>query len=238
MSGHSKWSTIKHKKGAADAKRAAVFTKLAKVITVAAKDGADPDFNYRLRTAMDAALAANMTKDAIERAVKRGAGGGDSDQIEEVVYEGYGPGGVAVLVEALTDNRNRTSPNIKHIFSKHGGNLGGSGSVQWMFERQGVVRCEAASLPEETELALIDAGADDISAEDDALVVSGPVEKLQDLQKAAEGAGLKVSGAGLEWVAKETAALDESKRGQLEKLFEALDDDEDVQAIYYNVELD
>jgi YebC/PmpR family DNA-binding regulatory protein len=237
MSGHSKWSTIKHKKGAADAKRAAVFTKLAKAITVAAKDGPDPDFNYRLRTAMDAALAANMTKDAVDRAVKRGAGGGESDQIEEVIYEGYGPGGVAVLVEALTDNRNRTSPNIKHIFGKYGGNLGGSGSVQWMFERQGVVRCEGNDVDDETELALIDAGADDIDTEDGTLVVSGPVEKLQDLQKAAENAGLKVSGAGLEWVAKETAALDESKRSQLEKLFEALDDDEDVQAIYYNVDL-
>jgi YebC/PmpR family DNA-binding regulatory protein len=238
MSGHSKWSTIKHKKGAADAKRAAIFTKLAKAITVAAKaGGGDPEFNFSLRTAVNAALAANMTKDAIERAIKRGSGAEAGDQIEEVVYEGYGPGGVAVLVEALTDNRNRTSPNVKHHFTKHGGNLGASGSVQFLFDRQGVVRCEADGVSEAAELALIDAGADDIGVEDGEVVISGAVEALQKLQQAAEGAGLKVASANLEWTPKELQPLDSGKRGQLEKLFEALDDDEDVQNIYYNVDL-
>lgn len=238
MSGHSKWSTIKHKKGAADAKRAAIFTKLAKAITVAAKSGGiDPDFNFSLRAAVSAAQAANMTKDAIERAVKRGAGADAGAQIEEVVYEGYGPGGVAILVEALTDNRNRTSPAIKHHFTKHGGNLGSSGSVQFLFDRQGVVRCEAETVSEETELALIDAGADDINAEDGEVTISGSVESLQKLQQAAEGAGLKVTGSVLEWIPKELQPLEDSKRNQLEKLLEALDDDEDVQNIYYNVYL-
>ena len=237
MSGHSKWSKIRHKKGDADARRAAIFTKLAKNLTIVAKKGGDPDFNFQLRTAINAALAANMTKDAIGRAVKRGTGEGSEFQIEEALYEGYGPGGAAVIVEALTDNRNRTSPNIKYLFGKYGGNLGATGSVQWMFERQGVVRVEGNGLSEDEELAMIDAGASDISLEEGEVVISGSLDSLQKLQEATEQAGLKIVSAAPEWTPKDMMALDESKKGQLEALFGALDDDEDVSAIYYNVDL-
>src|SRR5690606_497539 len=146
MAGHSKWANIKHRKGATDKKRATLFTKLAKNITVSAREGGDPEFNFRLRTAIDKALGNNMPKDNIERAIKRGTGEGDGGIIEEVIYEGYGPGGVAVLVEALTDNRNRSSANIKSIFTKNGGSFGASGSVQWMFERRGEILMENATL--------------------------------------------------------------------------------------------
>ena len=237
MSGHSKWSKIRHKKGDADAKKANIFTKLAKNIAIAAKDGGDPDFNFSLRTAINAALSANMTKDAIEKSVKRGSGEGNEAVIEEALYEGYGPGGVAVIVEALTDNRNRTSPSIKHIFSKRGGNLGATGSVQWMFERQGIVRVESDNLSDEEELAMIDAGADDISPEEGEVVISGTLDSLQKLQEAAEKVGLKIISANPEWIPKDIIPIDESKKSQLESLFEALDDDEDVNAIYYNVDL-
>ena len=237
MSGHSKWSTIKHKKGIADSRRAAVFTKLAKNVTVAAKAGADPDFNFSLRTAVNAALAANMTKEAIERAVRKGSGGDGDARIEEVLYEGYGPGGAAIIVEALTDNRNRTSPNVRHIFSKRGGNMGATGSVQWMFSRKGVVRLEADALTEGAELALIDAGADEIESEDETVTVSGPLEALQRLQEAAEAAGLKVASFGPEWVPKETVSVSEENRESLEGLLEALDEDDDVNAVFCNADL-
>ncbi|MBN1585641.1 YebC/PmpR family DNA-binding transcriptional regulator [Candidatus Uhrbacteria bacterium] len=237
MSGHSKWANIKHKKGAADARKAAVFTKLAKNITVAAKNGGDPDFNFSLRTAINAALNANMTKDAVERAVRRGTGDDGGGQIEEVTYEGFGPGGVAVIVEALTDNRNRTAPNIRHVFGKHGGNMGATGSVQWMFDRRGVVRAEGDGIPEDAEMALIDAGADDIVAEDGDIVISGPVESLQKIQETAERFGLRIGSASLEWLPKDDVAVEESVREALVGLLEALDDDEDVNAVYCNADV-
>ena len=237
MSGHSKWSTIAHKKGLADSKRAAVFTKLAKNITVAAKNGTDPEFNFSLRTAINAALSANMTKEVIERAVRKGGGDDGGTVIEEVLYEGYGPGGAAIIVEALTDNRNRTGPNIRNAFSKKGGNMGASGSVQWMFDRQGVVRVAGERLSGETEMALIDAGAGDIAAEDGEIVVAGPVESLQRMQEAAERAGLKVESANLEWRPKDRLPLEEANREGLERLLEALDDDDDVNAVYCNVDI-
>jgi YebC/PmpR family DNA-binding regulatory protein len=236
MSKHSKWAKVKHYKGAADAKRAAVFTRLARVITVAAREGGgDPNFNFKLRSAIDQALAANLPKDNVDRAVKKGTGEIASDRIEEVVYEGYGPGGVAVIIEALTDNRNRTSANIKHVFSLHGGNRAGSGAVQWMFERQGVVRLKPGKdADDEAQLALIDAGASDISKDEDgATVVACPPETLARVREAAEKLGFTVASAGFEWNAKETTAVaDPAARETLEGMFEALDEDEDVGAIY------
>jgi YebC/PmpR family DNA-binding regulatory protein len=238
MSGHSKWATIRHKKGAADAKRAALFTKLSKGITIAARDGGDPEFNFALRTAIDKALAANMTKDKIDHAIKRGTGEIAGGVIEEVLYEAYGPGGVAVIIEALTDNRNRTSSNVKHILSKHGGSLAGSGSVQWMFERKGVVSASGkGSISDEEQLVLIDAGAEDINEEDGGFVISCAPTDLAKVRDAVESSGLKVEEFGLEWIAKEENDMDESVRGLIEKLFDALDDDEDVNNIYTNVSL-
>lgn len=236
MSGHSKWSTIKHKKGAADAKRGAVFTKLAKLVTIAARDGGgDPEFNFQLRSAMDMARAANVPKDNIDRAIKRGLGEIEGGVIEEVLYEGFGPGGVAVMVQALTDNRNRTGSNIKHIFTKHGGNLGGTGAVQWMFEQKGIVRLEGEKEPDdEQQLLLIDAGADDIEVDDGEIVISSPGDALAKVRDAADNAGFTVSSSNLEWVAKESIDADEGVMAKIEKMFEALDDDEDANGIFSN----
>ncbi len=238
MSGHSKWATIRHKKGAADAKRAALFTKLSKTITVAARGGGDPEFNFALRTAIDKAYAGNMTKDRIETAIKRGTGEIDGGVIEEIIYEGFGPGGAAVLVEALSDNRNRTAANIKHAFTKHGGSLGAQGSVQWMFERKGVVRATGQdALSDENQLALMDAGAEDIIEEDGVHVITSADTNLAKVRDAAESMGLKIEDAGLEWIAKDESEAGDSTKGSLIKLFEALDDDEDVSNIYSNVSL-
>ncbi|MEK9152400.1 MAG: YebC/PmpR family DNA-binding transcriptional regulator [Patescibacteria group bacterium] len=238
MSRHSKWSKIKHHKGPADVKRGAMFTKLAKNITVAAREGGgNPEFNFKLRMAIDQARAGNMPKDNVERAINKGAGDPDGAQIETVYYEGFGPGGVAVLVEALTDNRNRTSGTIKHAFSVHGGNMAGVGAVKWMFEAKGVVRAERESpLSESEELALIDAGADDISLEDGELAVTGNTEGLIKLKEAADKAGLKVESAEIEWIAKENVLWPEAEaRKNLEEMLGALEDDEDVNAVYSNL---
>ena len=238
MSKHSKWSKVKNYKGAIDAKRAAIFTKLARGITVAAREGGgDPGFNFRLRTAIDSALAANMPKDNIERAVKKGTGEVASENIESILYEGYGPGGVAVLVETITDNRNRTSSNIKHTFSIHGGNMGGAGAVQWMFERKGVIRLEGgAVLSADDELVVIDAGAEDIGYDDGETLITCPPDALMKVKAAVEKAGSAVASAGFEWIAKEKAPQpDEEAKASLEGLFEALDDDEDVNTIYSNL---
>jgi YebC/PmpR family DNA-binding regulatory protein len=237
MSKHSKWSKVKHYKGAADAKRAAVFTKMARVITVAAREGGgDPNFNFKLRSAIDQALEANLPKDNIDRAIKKGTGEIASEQIETILYEGYAPGGVAVLVEALTDNRNRTSSNVKHAFSVHGGNMGGAGAVQWMFERKGVVRLKGGAPSGDAELALIDAGADDISAEDDAVAVTCAPDALAKVRAAAGSQKLAIASVGFEWNAKDQVDVaDAGAKEELDALFEALDDDEDVSAIYSNL---
>jgi YebC/PmpR family DNA-binding regulatory protein len=238
MSKHSKWAKVKNYKGVVDAKRAAAFTKVARVITVAAREGGgDPGFNFKLRTAIDQALAVNMPKDNIERAIKKGTGEGELEKIEEVVYEGYGPGGAAIVVVALTDNRNRTSSSLKHIFSVHGGNMAGAGAVAWMFQKKGIIRIEErTSLDETVELSLIDAGAEDITAEDGGLVITTSVESLAKVREAAEKSGLKVVYSGIEWVTKDrTAAAEEQTSGKLDELLEALDDDEDVNAVYSNI---
>src|SRR5919109_1262260 len=199
MSGHSKWSSIKHKKGAADAKRGKLFTKLARAITVAARDGGgNVDANPALGLAVQKARDASMPKDNIQRAIDRGTGAGaDAAAIESVTYEGYGPGGAAILVEALTDNRNRTGAEIRHAFEKHGGSLGEPGSVSWQFEKRGVVLLDATRYGEEDVLPAIDAGAEDVQAEDELLKVTCAPGDLSDVREALESAGVEIRSAEL-----------------------------------------
>src|SRR5439155_3317040 len=195
MSGHSKWSSIKHKKAATDARRGQLFTKLARAITVAAREGGgDPAANYTLGAAIEKARGYSMPKDNIQRAIDRGAGGGGSDdQIERVVYEGYGPGGAAMLVETLTDNRNRTSADVRHLFDKHGGSLGEPGSVAWVFDKRGVVLVDGDRYSEDDLLIAIDAGADDVSADGDALKVTSDRANLAKVREALTAAGIDAS---------------------------------------------
>jgi YebC/PmpR family DNA-binding regulatory protein len=236
MSGHSKWATIKHKKGAADAKRGKIFSKLAKAIAVAARDGDDPAMNFSLRVVIDKAKAANMPKDNIERAIARGSGKDGSAQLESVVYEAMGPGGASMIIEGVTDNTNRTFTNVKTIVNKNGGNM--DAQVMWQFERKGVVRAE--ELPEEfdkdtVELALIDAGAEDLTIEDGQLEVVAGLGDLQALEKAVTELGIKVSSAEPEYVADNMIELDESKEKKLMNVLELLDEDDDVSNVYTNV---
>lgn len=227
MSGHSKWAQIKHKKGAADAKRGALFTKLARAITVAAKNGADPTMNFQLRLAIDQARAANMPRENIERAIARGTGEG-KEGIEQIMYEAYGPGGVAILIDVLTDNKNRTVSNLKHILASHGGNLANPGSVTWMFERKGVVRLKGPIENREAlELKLIDAGAQDIKDEDGDLIIYSAPDKLKEITEALGRIPLEYS--GIEWIAKDKISVTDTEiQEKLEKLYNALDEDDDV----------
>jgi len=240
MSGHSKWSSIKYKKGIADAKRSAIFTKLAKAITIAAREGGkELDTNFKLRLAVDKAKVANMPKDNIERAIKRGTGELDGGRIEEVTYEGFGPSGVAIVVSALTDNRNRTSANIKHIFSKYGGSLGGPNSVLWMFERKGVIRISSENLDmswENLELKVIDLGAEDTVEEDGEMIIYTAPDNLQSFQESLEKEGIKVDYAEIEWIAKEKIDLLEEDEKKVKKFLGELDDDQDVDNYYTNIE--
>ena len=240
MSGHSKWATTKRAKFATDAKRAAIFTKLSKTITVAAKDkGGDPDTNFSLRLAIEKAKAANMPKDNIERAIKRGTGELEGATIEEIIYEGFGPGGTALVIKALTDNKNRTSQSMKHILSRYGGSLGDPNSVMWQFEQKGVIRIANEKLadknPEEIELQIIDLGAQDILKESDSWVIYTKIEDLQKVNKGIEALGIDVEYADLEYIAKEEATLDQDAKEKNQKLFEALDEDEDVDDYYTNL---
>jgi len=227
MSGHSKWHSIKQKKGAADAKKGKVFTKLARAITVAAKGNPDPGTNFQLRLAIDQAKSANMPKENIERAIARATGEG-KEALEEVFYEAYGPGGVAIIIEALTDNKNRTVSNLKHILSTYGGSLAQTGSVQYLFDRKGVVRVrDLGKDPEAAELKLIDAGAEDIYEDEGIKVIIAAPEKLKNILNAL-GEEIEVEYSGLEWVAKDRVSPGEKTVSNLEKLFEALDEDDDV----------
>ena len=241
MSGHSKWSTIKHKKGAADAKRGKLFSKLSRAIMVAAKEGGgDPDSNLALQNAIEKARSYSMPKDNIERAIAKGTGeGADGSAFETVVYEGYGPDGVAVIVEALTDNRNRTASEVRHLFAKHGGNLGATGAVAWQFERLGVVLVSADGVDEE-ELLLTaaDAGADDVQQDGDVFQVSSPPELLAVVRGALGAAGYAIESAELSMVAKTTVAIaDESVAKQVVRLVEGLEDFDDVQDVYANFDI-
>ncbi len=241
MSGHSKWSSIKHKKGAADAKRGKLFTKLSRAIIVAAKEGGpDPSGNASLQNAIDKAKSYSMPKDNIERAIAKGSGAdADSAAFETVIYEGYGADGVAVLVEALTDNRNRTASDVRHIFTKNGGNLGTTGSVAWLFERRGVVLVDAESADED-ELMLVaaDAGADDLELDGSVFLVSAPVEALAAVRDAIAAAGFAIESAELSMIPKTTVAVEEeSSVKKLVRLMEALEENDDVQDVWANFDI-
>lgn len=240
MAGHSKWASIKHKKAIVDSRRGAQFTKLARAITVAAKEGGgDPTGNASLATAIQKAKDASMPKDNIERAIAKGTGAGaDADAIERVVYEGYGPGGVALLVEALTDNRNRTGSDVRHLFSKSGGNLGEPGSVAYLFEKQGIVRVDSAKYSEDDLLAAIDAGAGDIEPDDDVLEILCEPQLTTAVRTALEEDGVDVIGSELAYRASTTVALDEAQARVLLKLVGALEDNDDVEAVHANFEID
>jgi YebC/PmpR family DNA-binding regulatory protein len=241
LSGHSKWSSIKHKKGAADAKRGKLFSKLARSIIVAAKEGGgDPLNNLALANAIEKAKSYSMPKDNIERAIAKGSGAGaDADAFEAIVYEGYGPEGVAVIVEALTDNRNRTASEVRHIFTKFGGNLGTTGAVAWQFERRGVVLVTSDGVDEdELFMAAADGGADDVEADGDVIQVTSAPENLQAVRGAIESAGFPIESAELSMLPKNTVAVDdEGKARQLMRLIDALEDDDDVQEVYANFDI-
>jgi YebC/PmpR family DNA-binding regulatory protein len=241
VSGHSKWSSIKHKKGAADAKRGKLFSKLSKAIIVAAREGgSDPAGNLALQNAIEKARSYSMPKDTIERAIAKGAGAdAESSGYETVVYEGYGPEGVAVLVEALTDNRNRTASEVRHLFSKHGGNLGATGAVAWQFERRGLVVVSAAGTDEDELLVVAaDAGADDVSLDGSTFEVSSAPESLSTVREALEAAGFRAESAGLAMVPKATVAIeDESTARRVLRLVEGLEEADDVQDVYANFDI-
>ncbi len=240
MSGHSKWSTIKHKKGAADAKRGKVFTKLIKEITVAARmgGGGDPNSNPRLRTAVLAAKAENMPKDNIERAIKKGTGELEGVNYEESVYEGYGPGGAAVLIESLTDNKNRAVADIRHIFNKRGGNLGENGCVGWMFDKKGYINIEKKTADEETLMeTALDAGAEDVREDEDNFEVITAPEEFEAVREAIDKASIPYLEAEITMLPQTTANLQGKEAEQMIRLMEALDDCEDVQKVYTNADI-
>ena len=238
MAGHSKFKNIMHRKGAQDKKRSAQFSKLSREITVAAKMGApDPDMNPRLRLAVNNAKAQSMPKDNIQRAIDKAAAAGGEDY-EEVRYEGYGPGGVALIVEALTDNRNRTATNVRTAFSKNGGNLGASGAVSHGFERKGLIEYPAKAGDEEKVLeAAIEAGADDVESGEDGHAIWTDMESLHEVAGALEKALGEPEGVKLAWKPNVTVALDESNAATLLKLVDTLDDDDDVQTVWGNYEV-
>jgi len=241
MSGHSKWSTIKHKKAAKDAKRGKAFTKLIREITVATRMGnsGDPGFNPRLRTAILAAKSASMPNDNIERAIKKGLGEGGGASYEDVMYEGYGPGGVAIMVRALTDNRNRTVADVRGIFTRHGGSLGEAGCVGWMFQRRGVLLVDGASIAEDAAIeAALEAGGDDVAASGGAFEVTTPPEAFDAVREALEQAGARVESAEVTMVPASTVPVRGGDVPQLLKLLEALEDHDDVQAVSANADLD
>src|SRR5215213_4674267 len=240
MSGHSKWSSIKHQKGAKDAKRGALVTKLARAIQVAAKEGGgDPEGNAALANAIQKAKDASMPKDNIERAIAKGTGSdSDADAFETVVYEGYGAGGVAFLVEALTDNRNRTGSEVRHIFSKHGGSLGEPGSVAWQFEKKGVVLVDAERYAEDDLMAAIDAGAEDLAQDENVWEIVTTPADLQAVRKALEGEGVDIQNAELTMRPTTSVDLDEDAARKVLRLIEALDDQDDVNAVHANFEAD
>jgi YebC/PmpR family DNA-binding regulatory protein len=241
LSGHSKWSSIKHKKGAVDAKRGKLFSKLSRAIIVAAKEGGgDPANNLALQNAIEKARSYSMPKDNIDRAIAKGTGeGADAAAFETVVYEGYGPEGVAVIVEALTDNRNRTASDVRHAFTKHGGSLGTTGAVAWQFDRRGVVVVGADGVDEdELFLAAADAGAEDLERDGDVFQVTSEPESLSAVRAAIEAAGFSIDSAELSLLPKTTVAVeDETAAKRVLRLMEALEDNDDVQDVYANFDI-
>lgn len=238
MSGHNKWSTIKHKKGAADAKRGKIFTKLIKELTVAAKmGGSDPDGNPRLRTAIDKAKSENMPKDNIERAIKKGAGEMDGVNYEETTYEGYGPGGVAILVEVMTDNRNRTVSDVRSIFSKCNGNMGEAGCVSWLFDKKGLI-----VYPKDTDFdalfeAALEAGAEDVADEEGQIEVITDPSAFMEVRDALDKGGFKHDSAEVTMIPQTMVKLEGKQAESMLKLMERLEDNDDVQNVYANFDI-
>ena len=239
MSGHSKWATIKHKKAALDAKRGKVFTRLIKEIMIAARSGGDPDGNPRLRTAVTAAKAVSMPSDNIKRAIMRGTGELEGGQIDEIMFEGYGPGGAAVLVNVATDNRNRTVSEIRHVFSKNGGNLGEHGSVSWMFERKSQIMIEKEKASEDKLMDIVlDAGADDLKDDGESWEVISAPENHEKVLQAIHAAGIPTVSAEIAMVAKNLVKLEGKNAQGMLKLSEALEEHDDVQNVYSNFDID
>jgi YebC/PmpR family DNA-binding regulatory protein len=240
MSGHSKWASIKHKKAVVDARRGQHFTKLARAITVAAREGGgDPTGNPSLALAVQKARDASMPKDNIERAIAKGTGeGADMDAIETVLYEGYGPGGVALLIEALTDNRNRTGAEMRHLLGKHGGNLGEPGSVSYLFDKRGVIVVDATRYSEDDLMPAIDAGAEDISLDEDVYEVITEPADLTAAREALVQAGVELESADLTQRPRARVPVDESDAGKLLKLIDALEENDDVNAVHANFDVD
>ena len=238
MSGHSKWAQIKRQKGANDAKRGQLFTKLGREISVAARQGGtDPEANFRLRLAVQRARDNNMPLENIERAIKRGAGSGESAALEDIVYEGYGPGGVAVMVEVLTDNRNRTAAEVRNVFTRAGGSLGETGCVAWQFKPSGLISAEVkAGEPDDLALLAIDAGAVDVKAEDGAVEIYTEPGDLETVRRAVESAGAVISSAETSMVPETTVELDSKVAAQVLKLLDRLEELDDVQRVYSNAE--
>ena len=240
MSGHSKWSTIKHKKGAADAKRGKIFTKIIKEITIAARmGGGDPEGNPRLRQAVLAAKAENMPKDNIERAIKKGTGElAGAAAYEETTYEGYGPGGVAVLVEVMTDNKNRTVAEIRHIFSKHGGNLGENGCVAWMFDKKGSIIFEKSDVNEDDLMEIVlESGGEDVKEEESQYEVITDPDSFESVKEAIDKAGFAYALAEISMIPQTSVKLDEQRAVQMLKLMEKMEDNDDVQNVYANFDI-
>ena len=240
MAGHSKWANIKHRKAAQDAKRGQMFTKLARQITVAVKEGGpDPEMNFRLRLAIDKARSVNMPNDNIERAIARGVGGQDGDNYEEIVYEGYGPNGVAIMMDVLTDKRNRTAGDVRHVLSKYGGNLGESGCVAWMFNKKGLIVIEKNESIDEDELmmAALEAGAEDIEAETDVFKIETDPSSFSEVKEALAEAGYEFLVAEVSMVPQNSVPISEEESDKIEKLIEALEELDDVQQVYTNYEI-
>lgn len=239
MSGHSKWATIKRKKAATDSARGRVFTKIIKEITIAARDGGgDPAGNPRLRLAIQSAKSNNMPQDNITRAIKKGTGELEGVRYEEINYEAYAPHGIAVIIQSVTDNRNRTVAELRHMISKHNGNLGESGSVAWMFERKGVVTIEKGTHSEDDVMEIIlEVGADDLKTEEETFEVISSIENLEPVRKALEEKGYKIESASMQYVPKDLVSLDESKSADVIKFLEVLEEHDDVQNLFTNADL-
>ncbi len=239
MSGHSKWSTIKRKKGATDAKRSQVFSKLSKLITVAARAGGDLEMNSSLRMIVEKAKQSNMPADNVERAIKKGSGELEGVKMEEIIYEAYGPGGIAMLIECITDNTNRTLSEVKNIISKLGGRFGSEGSVKWMFDQKGYLEIKKTGSDknkEELELAIIDTGAEDFKVKDEVIEIYTRPEDLYKVKNNLEEQNIKSENVSLDWLPKNEVKVDDEKIiSQIEKLFEALDEQDDVNEVYSNL---
>ena len=238
MSGHSKWSQIKRKKAKTDQARGKVFSKLVREITTAARTGGDPKMNMRLKTAIEEAKAVNMPADTLKRAIQKGTGELPGETYEEIIYEGYGPGGVAVMVKVLTDNKNRTAPEIRHTFTKFSGNLGEVGSVGWMFDRKGIIQVEAARVDEDELLGLaLDAGAADMRRADSLFEVTAAPQDLENVRRTLEGRGVPIQSAEVTYVPQSTIRLEGKDAQQVLRLVEGLEELDDVQHVYANFDI-